>query len=367
MLPKYHKLMGHNVAVIASLVSFDKDGKTVLIQKAQNYISNDGYRVIRLNYKKIFYGFNKILRRYEKTFDSIVNENPDIIFTHGCQFWDIKFVIKFKLQNKSTKIYVDNHADFHNSAKTWISRNILHKIIWRFCAKSVEPVAEKFFGVTPLRCDFLSDVYGIAKNKIELLVMGADDVTIDKIRIKSSKSDLRKALNLSEDDFILITGGKIDSKKNIHLLLNAVNELNNHNIKLIIFGTFIPREIIKLDELINSDKIRYIGWINSIDIYKYFIASDLSVFPGTHSVLWEESIGSGLPGIFKYWKGIDHIDLGGNIKFIFDDKPDEIKKIIEEILNDNSIYSKMKNAAESKGTKTFSYTEIAKESIQTVT
>ena len=94
MLPKYHKLMGHDVAVIASLVSFDKNGNGCLLKTAEEYICNDGYKVTRLNYKKPFKLFNRILRRYKNTYFSIEREKPNVIFIHGCQFWDIKQVVK---------------------------------------------------------------------------------------------------------------------------------------------------------------------------------------------------------------------------------------------------------------------------------
>jgi len=118
-----------------------------------------------------------------------------------------------------------------------------------------------------------------------------------------------------------------------------------------------------IETLSKSDSIRYIGWIDSYKAYDYFLASDLAVFPGTHSVLWEQAAGTGIPCVFRYWEGMDHIDAGGNCKFLYSDETSEIQKVIEEIVNDKKGYERMKIVAEEVGVKKFSYREISKKAI----
>lgn len=93
-------------------------------------------------------------------------------------------------------------------------------------------------------------------------------------------------------------------------------------------------------------------------------ASDFACFPGTHSTLWEEAVGYGLPCLFKKWKGINQIDLGGNC-IISDQCESEmfIKEVLSSVLTDEDKYLKMKSVAEDKGIKMFSYSRIAKYSI----
>ncbi|MBN1187164.1 MAG: hypothetical protein JXB49_33105 [Bacteroidales bacterium] len=216
MLPKYHKIMGHHVSVVASMVSFDENGDSCLLKNHGETISREGYKVLRIRYKRFLYPMNKIIRRYEKTYTSIKEENPDIIFIHGCQFWDIKKIMDYKKNYVNVKIFVDNHADFNNSASNWISKQILHKVIWRHCAKSIEPFTEKFYGVTPNRCAILEDVYKVEKNKIELLLLGIDNERINVDQQNSIRSNVRKMNNIPENDFLILSGGKIDLRKNVH-------------------------------------------------------------------------------------------------------------------------------------------------------
>lgn len=122
-------------------------------------------------------------------------------------------------------------------------------------------------------------MYKISNDKIELLVLGADDENI-RINDKSQiKRRIRESLQISDNDFVVITGGKIDQRKNIHLLMKAVNEIANKNLKLIVFGSSDMQMKLVIDALSNSEAIRNIGWIDSSDVYDYFLASDLAVFP----------------------------------------------------------------------------------------
>ena len=45
-----------------------------------------------------------------------------------------------------------------------------------------------------------------------------------------------RSLNLADDDFVVITGGKIDKTKNIHLLIGAIRDIDFEQVKLIVFG-----------------------------------------------------------------------------------------------------------------------------------
>lgn len=362
LLTKYHKKMGLDVEIIASLVSFNENGELCLLDGPKNYVNEHGIPVKRLEYKKII--FSKRLRMYKGTYESIVEANPDIIFIHGCQFLDIKYVVKYLKKNPNVKVYVDNHADFSNSARNWLSKNILHKIIWRQCAKLIEPFAIKFYGVLPARVEFLKNIYKIPKGKIELLFMGADDEQVKEARRFDIRESIRKKYNIKHDDFLIVTGGKIDNaKRQTLLLMKAIKQIKNENIKLIVFGSIIKELEKEVKSLADGKKIQYIGWMQSEDCYKIFAAADLGVFPGRHSVLWEQAVGTGLPCIFKYWHGTTHVDLGGNCEFIYNDSIEEIITKINKIVNNRNLYNKMRSVAESKGMSRFSYYEIAKLSI----
>lgn len=64
-------------------------------------------------------------------------------------------------------------------------------------------------------------MYKIPLNKIELLVMRADDQKIDKAKGEY----IRAKYNSANEDFLIVTGGKINTKKQTLLLMKAVKQL----------------------------------------------------------------------------------------------------------------------------------------------
>ncbi|GIQ58589.1 hypothetical protein Flavo103_17250 [Flavobacterium collinsii] len=364
MLPKYHVLQGHEVTVIASLVSFNSSGEPCLLEKESTKITEDGYKVIRVDYKKAFYKFNKFVRIYNGISELLELEKPDLIFMHDFSFLDVRKVISYVKKNRNVIMFVDCHTDYINSAQTWISLNIFHKLIWRYYAKKISPYVQKFYGTTPLRSDFLRDVYNIDSKKIELLVMGIDDDLIkNKDRVLLKKNYAEK-LNFKESDFVIVTGGKIDLKKNVHLLMKAVSNLNKVNVKLVIFGIVTTEMKNDFDSLFNSDCMIYSGWQNSNGIVDHLMFADLVVFPGTHSVLWEQAVGVGTPSVFKYWQGMTHVDVGGNCEFLYKDDVNEIENVLDNILESYDKYNVMAKQALEKGLKYFSYSDISKRAIK---
>lgn len=359
LIAKYQSRMGNQVTIIA----YEPSNERAANSSAQPEKDSSGFgiTVIRLTCFKgrLF----RILRLYKGLSRQLRDESPDVIFIHGCQFLDILKVVNYIRKKPDVKVFVDNHADHVNSARNWVSANILHKIIWRYCAKAIEPYTDKFFGVTPSRCAFLKEMYHVTSSKIELLVMGADDEKIDFENIRAASIKTREELNIKEDDFVLVTGGKIDRSKNIHLLMQSVCEINNDKLKLIVFGTASPDMNDEITRLSLSSKIINIGWIPSDQVYTYYLCSDLAVFPGTHSVLWEQAVGTGIPCVFKYWDGADHIDLKGNCRFLYQDSVAEMKAVILSLLSNHSEYDRMKKVADGEGKKKFWYSEIAKKSI----
>ena len=136
MLPKYHVKMGHDVTVIASLVSFNKEGKPCFLSSPSVRIAEDGYKVIRLGYKRPV-KVNKVLRKYIGLYETLSLEKPDIIFTHGVALGDTDVIVKYLKEHRHVKLFGDHHGDYINSATNYISKNVLHKLIYKERMKAV--------------------------------------------------------------------------------------------------------------------------------------------------------------------------------------------------------------------------------------
>lgn len=363
MLPKFHKELGYDVEVIASLESFDANGKPTHLKKGTKYVNEYGIPVTRLDYHKPEKLYKK-MKRYIGVYEAIEKAKPQILFIHGCQFLDIDVIVKYLQKHPDVKVYVDNHADFSNSATNWLSKNILHKIFWRHSAHIIEPYTTKFYGVLPARVDFLKNIYKLPAEKCELLVMGADDDKVNEVKAPEIRNQIRLQYRIAKDDFLIITGGKIDPwKTQTLLLMEAVARIENPKVKLIVFGSVTPELKEEVSKKADGTKIQYIGWIQSSESYKYFAASDLVVFPGRHSVFWEQVCGQGIPMLCKHWDGTTHVDLGGNVEFLYQDSVEEIYQKIKKIIDNSNFYNNMRQIAIDRGIKAFSYKSIAEKSI----
>ena len=356
ILPAYHTEAGYDVCIITSEHIFD-----IKRCNGKDYYVNDfGATVKCLKNKNKNLGVR--FRIYSGLYKELCEYDPDIIFVHGGQFLSLKDVIKYCKKHKNVRLYIDQHADYYNSPIKSLKSKIFAKYVIGHYMRKAEKYAQKFWGVTPWRCQFLNEVYGISKNKIALLNMGGDDRKINFQNKDMIRDRLRTELGLGENDFVVIAGGKIDEAKNIHLLMRAVKEINHDNIKLVVFGKVFKDMRDEVYSLAEDSHIIYIEWVPADMVYDYFLMADLAVFPGTHSVLWEQACSCALPGVFKDWVGMRHINVNGNCEFLYEDSVEEIKSKISKIYSDKWYYDKMKNAAENCK-KEFFYSKISLKAI----
>ena len=356
IITKMHAKQGHKVYVLTSDFAFNGKGEAIKKEDLE-YTNEFGVKVKVLKRSGDFFG------RYGK-FEGLFNElqtlEPDVIFVHGGNFVSLNDVIKY-CKKTGCKMFMDQHSDYYNCPIKTIKQKIIFTGLFGHFMRKAVPYTTKFWGVTPWRCEYLRDVFKIPQNKIDLLIMGGDDDKIHFEKMPELRNDIRKELNLSDDDFVVVTGGKIDRTKNIHLLMQAVAELGGR-VKLIVFGSPNAEMQEEITELSKNENICFLDWIPADKVYDYFLASDLCVFPGTHSVLWEQACACGVPSLFKYWEGMRHVSVNGNADFLYKDSKDEIKEKIADLFSDGEKYSQMKKAAQDCKNE-FIYSEISKKAI----
>ena len=117
ILPLYHKKLGHEVSVITSQQVYNEEGELCFTGKTE-YLNEYGIPVLRLKYKKPVKIYVK-LRRFSGLYEALEKAETDILFIHGCQFLDIDVVVEYLKKHPRVSVYVDNHADFSNSARNW--------------------------------------------------------------------------------------------------------------------------------------------------------------------------------------------------------------------------------------------------------
>lgn len=364
LLPRYHKLMGHDVTIIAPV--FSKIGDYCGNRKTEGVsFLTDGTKLIRLkpqiDNKKILAHIPSV-KGLKKT---IINEHPDLLFLHDICCYNYSCIPSIKKLFPQMKVVIDNHGDFINSLHSPLTR-FLHKVIYRYAlVPGLLSSVECFYGVTPSRCKFLHEVYHIPKERIKLLVMGADDEKMMLEKKDSLRKEVRNNFGIKDDDFLIVTGGKIDKKKNIHVLAHAVNELHRDGVKLLIFGK-INEEMQHLFAAEQSPNIQTIGWVNSDKVYELFYAADLIVFPGLHSVLWEQAVASKTPCAFSLMEGFEHVNVNDNCILMTGKDSLYYEGMLKNVIDDSTLYKRLKANSENKATEQFYYSKIARQVISDV-
>ena len=357
-LPKYHRKQGHDVTIIAPVYSgFDKN--TGIMQSSPEGVRylDDGIKLIRLK-PDLPYKLTEHVHLYHGMAAAVENEAPDLIFAHAVSSLNYRFFVRYKIKHPLVKIVFDNHADWVNSCHNFLSKNYSRHILRPFLTRKLVKISDFFYGVTPARCNFLYEMFDIPKDKIHLLPLGADDEEMHFEDKESIREEVRNLYGIANDEFLIVTGGKIDPLKNIHVLAEAVRNSKIKKIKILIFGS-IRDDMIEVFDNLTSDRVQCIGWVPSNEVYRYFYAADIVMFPGLHSVLWEQAVASQVPCAFSRIKGFEHIDIGGNCVLMEGKTVDYYQPLIERLYSDKAYYGKLYDCAHSDRSQQFLYSQIA--------
>jgi glycosyltransferase involved in cell wall biosynthesis len=203
---------------------------------------------------------------------------------------------------------------------------ILHKIIWKsiiqYCLSSISQI----YCISPSAKDLCVELYNVESKRIEYLYLGVESIATTETERENIRQIVRTQLGVPNDDFLIITGGKINPSKRIEIIVQAVQHINNIKVQIIVFGSPDPGFEDYYSRLKgNNIRIHMVGWCNSETINQYYLAADLAVFLGGQSVLWQQSIAAGLPGLFRKWAGHEHLNQG-NCIYIYTNLIEEVEQ-----------------------------------------
>lgn len=221
IIPFFHAEEGNEVFVITARA------KHLSVEQSEKEHYRDN---IRIQYKERGGCFSRY-GRFPGLYKELEAFAPDIIFVHGGQFISLHAVTKYCKKNRKVRLYIDQHADYYNTPVDSFRRKTAARYLYGHFIRKAARYTEKFWGVTPWRCQYLNDACG-------------------------------------------------------------------------------------------------------------------------------------LPCLFKYWEGMQHVDVGGNCGFLCKNSLDEITQLIFELFNNKEKYNAMKQCAVEKAIGRFSYREIAKRAIE---
>lgn len=360
LLPKYLQKIGVENYIIASANIFPTYLKQEVIDeikaKGSDYVL-DGIQIKRIQIKKVSSSF-----LFTKGLMQALEEiKPDIIFHHNFNCTSMPISARYAKKH-NIPLVCDNHADSINMSKNKLWVWLYYKFLIRMSVQFHKCNIFKAYGVTHLRCDFIHDYYGLSRDKIDFLPIGADVDLADTI---NSKSDLRTKYGCQETDFVIVSGGKMGKEKGTDNLINAVDELHEQypQLKLILFGKFEDEKTKK--QANSSDVATVHGWCDRTKTLELLKMADVACWPIHHTTLIEDAVAVCTPIINRKTATSEHL-IDGNGIWVENGTKDEIKNALIHVLTRSYLEKKAMIQSCEKMKQTISYHTISKKVINDV-
>ena len=223
-----------------------------------------------------------------------------------------------------------------------------------FQKESLKNLFDKVFGFRILHnasCVFaLTEVekeqylkMGVDENKIEIVPLG---INLEEYENLPQNGRFRSRFNIAEEDKLILFVGRIHEIKGLDLLVDAFNDLIDHNgevsIKLAIVG---PDDgyLSKLEEKINEyslkENVIITGPLYKEEKQEALVDCDLLVMPSKYESFTTsglEAMACGKPLVLTKNNHI-HDWVDGNVGIACDDDKDSLRKAIETVLFDDDL------------------------------
>ncbi len=317
LLLKYYRKHGFKVTIVASTLDsvFEYYSDKHDLQKPTREYEYNGAKIIKCQYRYVRM-YNR-LRKYNDITPILEAETPDLIYVHDIML-NIDEATCYVKNNPNCKMIMDYHADYSNSGRNWLSLKLLHGLIRkRFYLDPARKFIRKIFPIVPAGFTFLNEVYNIPFTEMELLPLGGDYDLARKIAANVDRKDLRTQLGIDRSDFVIFTGGKLNEVKKTDLLCEAVCNLKNDKIHVLIAGKPDSENYGQLlnDIVGQRTNFHFVGWLSSEDVYNHMAISDIAVFPASQSILWQQAICMHLPLVVGDTGGqsIEYLNMNSSI------------------------------------------------------
>lgn len=308
------------------------------VNEFKKELIGDGYNIHHIPVPRSVFAFKDIIISY-KMMKKLCNENNyEIVHCHSPIGGIIARLACRKARSKGTRVIYTAHG-FHffkgAPVKNWLIYYTAERITANFTDSLITINKEDFENAKKFNVKKIEYVPGIG-------------IDVDKIRnIQIDKRLKRSEFNLTEDDFLLFTAGQLSKRKNHEVVIKALAEIKNTNVKLLICGlgeleTYL-KELISILGL--EDRAILAGYRK--DVIELLHAADCFVFPSLQEglpVALMEAMAAGLPIVCSNIRGnVDLIEHGVNGYLVEPKSANNFAKYIEKVFFDKTIWIKMRN------------------------
>jgi glycosyltransferase involved in cell wall biosynthesis len=303
-LPKVETEQGYTVYVLTSNL-YDKTlyeaNKGILGQKKTKVGQSieRGIKTIRLSAFHLPIVNKLYLLGLE---EAIVKLRPDVIICHGIVFLTSIRVARLKRHLNEVKLIFDDHMTYNATRGGWT--HIMYKIFKIIFTPMLMKNVDRFVAaVSPETKRFMEDIYGIPTSRIEVISLGVDR-SIFRYNY-DARMTIRRKYGIKDNDIIFLYVGKIIPEKGVNLLVNAALKLckKYYNVKIMMIGGSFDSYIKKMMEKVKKsgfvDRFIFIDAIPNSQLYQFYSAGDVGVWPLQCSISMLEAMSCSLPIIIS--------------------------------------------------------------------
>jgi 1,2-diacylglycerol 3-alpha-glucosyltransferase len=291
-LVEQHVALGHDVTVIAATDTYGPD-KQIVHTEAGTTRLNCGADLIRLPYSWGMRGWLATkIRAHRGLLHCVANLQPDRILFHGLTAWDLSTVAAYVRRNPGAQLFVDCHEDFNNSAKTWLSRELLHRLFYKPIFRNCIDQVKEVLCVTVESLDFAVDFYGSPRSKTRIYPLGC---TVEASETATQRrADFRARLGLVDTDLVITQTGKLDHTKQLASALRAFCANPSSALRFVIAGRMSDDVKTVCLPLIKSDpRIFDLGWQSTDELRSVLAGADCFLQPFGQTVTTQMAMGYG--------------------------------------------------------------------------
>ena len=252
----------------------------------------------------------------------LAENHYDIIWTNEPVMGVVTRLAANKYRRKGTKvIYMCHSFHFYKGASlpSWL---IFYPIEWlmsRFCDMIVTINHEDEARAKTFHCPRVEHIHGIGVNT-------------DRLHNRNEQSDIRSELNLSGDDFLVLSVGELNENKNQQVIIRAIAQLKDPQIHYLLCGKGDQRERLEslAKELGIADNVHFLGYRK--DVPQIMRAADIYAHPSKREGLGLaslEAMACGLPLVTSNVQGIPDYVENGVTGYMCD--PTDVDKFAEHL------------------------------------
>lgn len=285
-----------------------------------------------------------------------------ILHLHEYHSWIVYFILFFIKKENNLKIIAQHHGGRSPIAnlKKYKKLLLFFPIIWfmQLCENSLFKKVEVFYALSNEEISYLKEIS--QKSEVKFQTMGIGSEYFKSI----NKNDVKKRLNLNKEKKYILYIGRITPAKGITELLNAMKQIQEENMELLLIGGGKEKDVQMYKKYTNEKRInnaRFIGQIYGKEKLDYLSAVDCLILPSYTEgapVVLMEAMAKNLPVIATNVGGIPIMIKNGREGIII--KPQSSKEIVEAI---KKILT-WKNKGIKKSSEKYRWEEIIKETLR---